>query len=109
MARDYTQPHAAVRTARCIFFRSATLLVSAAGGIFISGECAAFALVGYGLITLAVAIFVGNAVANAPVTFDSRRYAPNAMSVPIVVLALAVWAFWTALAGQRLIKSDALH
>ena len=76
---------------------------------FIEG-IAAFALVRYGLITLAVASFVGNAVANAPVTFDfSRWYAPNAMSVPIVVLALAGWAFWTALAGQTLIKGDGLE
>jgi hypothetical protein len=76
--------------------------------IFVYG-IAAFALVRFGLITLAVAVFVADTMLNIPVTFDfSRWYAPNAMSVPIVVLALAGWAFWTALAGQKLIKGDGL-
>ena len=82
--------------------------VAAVSDIFVYG-IAAFALVRFGLITLALAVFVADTMLNIPVTFDfSRWYAPNAMSVPIVVLALAVWAFWTALAGQKLIKGDGL-
>ena len=49
-------------------------------------------------------------MANAPVTFDfSRWYAANAMSAPILVLAIAAWGFWTALAGQKLIKGEMLE
>ena len=80
--------------------------ISAGSGVLVYA-IAAFALVRFGLITLAVAVFVADTMLNVPVTFDfSRWYASNAMSVPIVVLALAVWAFWTALAGQKLIKGD---
>jgi serine/threonine-protein kinase len=83
--------------------------VSAVSGVFVYG-IASFALVRFGLVTLAVAVFVADTMLNVPVTFDfSRWYAPNAMSVPIVVLALAAWGFWTALAGQKLIKGDALE
>jgi serine/threonine-protein kinase len=68
---------------------------------------AAFALVRYGLITLGVAVFVADVLLNVPVTFDfSRWYAPSAMCVPIVMLALGAWGFYTALAGQKLFKAD---
>ena len=60
--------------------------VAAVSDIFVYG-IAAFALVRFGLITLALAVFVADTMLNIPVTFDfSRWYAPNAMSVPIVVL-----------------------
>jgi len=82
--------------------------IGAASGLVVYA-IAAVSLVRFGLITLAIAVFVADTMLNVPVTFDfSRWYAPNAMSVPVVVLGLAVWAFWTALAGQKLIKSDAL-
>src|SRR5215472_6493779 len=69
---------------------------------------AAFALVRFGLITLAVAVFVTNLMLNVPVTLDfSRWYAMAAMSVPVGVLAIGVWAFYTALGGQKLIKDEA--
>jgi hypothetical protein len=71
---------------------------------------AAFALVRFGLITLTVAVFVANTLLNVPVTFDfSRWYAPYALSIPIFVLVLACWSFYTALAGQRLFKSEMLE
>ncbi len=71
---------------------------------------AAFALVRFGLITLTVAVFVANTVLNVPVTFDfSRWYAPYALSIPIFVLAVAIWGFYTALAGQRLFKTEILE
>jgi hypothetical protein len=65
---------------------------------------AALSLVRFGLVTLAVAVFVANSVVNVPVTLDfSRWYAASAMSVPVVVLAIGIWAFYTALGGQKLI------
>lgn len=71
---------------------------------------AAFALVRFGLITLGVAVFITNTMVNVPTTFDfSRWYAPGAMAVPIGILALAVWSFYTALGGQKLIKGEMLE
>ena len=82
--------------------------VAAVSGILVYG-IAAFALVRFGLITLAVAVFVADTLLNVHITFDfSRWYAANAMSVPVVVLAIAAWGFWAALAGQKLIQGDEL-
>lgn len=68
---------------------------------------AAFALVRFGLIALAVAVFVANTMLNVPVTLDfSRWYATTAMAVPLAIVALAIWGFYTALGGQRLIRED---
>jgi predicted Ser/Thr protein kinase len=68
---------------------------------------AAFALVRFGLITLGVAVFVANTLLNVPVTFDfSRWYASSVLCVPIVMLALAAWGFYVALAGQQLFKAE---
>ncbi|MFZ0480257.1 MAG: serine/threonine-protein kinase [Terriglobales bacterium] len=83
--------------------------IAVASGILVY-SIAAFALVRFGLITLAVAVFVANTTLNVPVTFDfSRWYAPAAMTVPIGILAIAAWAFWIALAGQKLIKGEVLE
>ena len=82
--------------------------VAAASGLIIYG-IAAFALVRFGLITLAIAVFVADTMLNVPVTFDfSRWYAPAAMFIPVVITAIAAWGFHTALAGQKLFKSEAL-
>jgi hypothetical protein len=71
---------------------------------------AAFAVVRFGLITLGVAIFVANMMLNVPSTFDfSRWYAANALSLPVVVLVLAVCTFYTALGGQKIIKGELLE
>ena len=68
---------------------------------------AAFSLVRFGLITLAVAGFVANTMLNVPVTLDfSRWYATTAMGVPLAVLAIAIWGFYTALGGQKLIQDE---
>jgi serine/threonine-protein kinase len=81
-------------------------LLEMANGLLIYG-IAAVALVRFGLITLAVAVFVANVMLNVPITFDfSRFYATAAMIVPVGVLALAIWAFYTALGGQKLIRED---
>jgi serine/threonine-protein kinase len=80
-----------------------------ASGIFIYG-IAAFALVRFGLVTLAVAVFVANIMMNLPATFDfSRWYAPNAMIVPVGILALAAWSFYIALGGQKLLQGEMLE
>lgn len=68
---------------------------------------AAFSLVRFGLVTLFVAVFVANLMLNVPITLDfSRWYATAAISVPVGMLAIAVWAFYTALGGQKLIKDE---
>jgi serine/threonine-protein kinase len=72
-------------------------------GVLVYGICA-LSLVRFGLITLAVAVFVANSMVNVPVTLDfSRWYAASAMSVPVGVLAIGIWGFYTALGGQKLI------
>lgn len=81
-------------------------VVASASGILIY-SIAAFALVRFGLITLAVAVFVANTMLNVPVTFDfSRWYAPYAATVPLMILAIALWSFYTALGGQQLFKAE---
>ena len=68
---------------------------------------AAFAIVRFGLITLAVAVLTVNTLANVPLALDfSRWYATAAMSVPLIVLALGVWGFHTALGGQKIFKGE---
>jgi hypothetical protein len=81
-------------------------LLEVANGVLIYG-IAAFALVRFGLITLSVAVFVANIMLNVPITFDfSRFYATAALMVPLGILALGIWAFYTSLGGQKLIKDD---
>ena len=81
-------------------------LLEAANAVLIYG-IAAFALVRFGLITLALAVFVANIMLNVPITFDfSRWYASTAMIVPLGVLALGVWGFYTSLGGQKLFKEQ---
>jgi predicted Ser/Thr protein kinase len=71
---------------------------------------AAFAVVRFGLLTLAVAVFCANLMLHAPITLDfSRWYAVSAMSVPLGVLVLGIWGFRTALGGQKLIKAEILE
>lgn len=83
--------------------------VAAAGSGLVYG-IAALALVRFGLITLAVAVFSANTMLNVPVTLDfSRWYAPYAALVPIFIAALALWSFYTALAGQKLFQGEALN
>jgi drug/metabolite transporter (DMT)-like permease len=66
---------------------------------------AAFAVSRFGLITLAVAIFTANVLVNLPYTLDpSIWYASSAFAVLLSFVALAVWGFYTSLAGQRLWK-----
>ncbi len=68
---------------------------------------AAFAVVRYGLIVLAMATFTANVLLNVPFTLDfSEWYATNAVWVVLSIIALAGWGFYTSLAGQRLFKEE---
>ena len=81
-------------------------LFQATSAVLIYG-IAAFALVRFGLISLAFAVFTANLTMNVPITFDfSRWYASYSMSAMVLVLAVAAWGFHAALAGQSLFKSD---
>ena len=82
--------------------------IDIAGQIFVYG-IAAFAIVRFGLVTLAVAVFVTDGLGNVPLTADfSRWYASTTLLVPAIVLALTVWAFYAAMGGQKLIKGELL-
>jgi hypothetical protein len=68
---------------------------------------AAFAVVRFGLIALAVATFTADVLLNVPYTLDSSEwYAPAAFLLISSFLALAVWGFFTALAGQKVLKEE---
>jgi Protein kinase domain/zinc-ribbon domain len=68
---------------------------------------AAFAMVRWGLIVLATAVFTANILLNVPYTLDpSAWYAPLSTCMVLSVLVLACWGFYTALAGQRLFKGE---
>jgi hypothetical protein len=68
---------------------------------------AAFALVRFGLIVLAVGAFFADALLNVPITLDfSNWYAGRSLCAVLGFVAIAVWGFHTSLAGQRLWKDD---
>ena len=68
---------------------------------------AAFAVVRFGLIVLAVASFTANVLLNLPYTVDtSDYYAPTSILLGLSFVGLAVWGFYTALAGQKLLKEE---
>jgi Protein kinase domain/zinc-ribbon domain len=68
---------------------------------------AAVAVVRFGLVVLAVAGFTADLLLNLPFTLDlSAWYAPASTCVVLSILALAIWGFHTALAGQPLFKEE---
>jgi len=68
---------------------------------------AAFAIVRFGLVTLAVAVFTANVLLNLPHTADvSKWYGPGAFTVLLSIVAIAGWGFYTSLAGHKLLKDD---
>jgi len=68
---------------------------------------AAFAVVRFGLIVLATATFTANVLLNVPYTLDtSDWYAPASILVVLSFVALAVWSFFAALAGQKIFKEE---
>lgn len=68
---------------------------------------AALAVVRFGLIVLAAAVFVADVMLNVPFTLDSSAwYASNSFLVLLGFVALAAWGFYTSLGGQRLWKDE---
>ncbi len=61
----------------------------------------------FGFVALAVGLFVTDLVLNAPLTLDfSFWYASSTLLPLLSVVALAVWGFYNALAGQKLWQGD---
>jgi len=68
---------------------------------------AAIAVVRFGLVVLAVAVFTANILLNVPYTLDfAEWYAPASLAVVLSVVLLAGWGFSMALAGQKLISAE---
>ena len=68
---------------------------------------AAFAVVRFGLVALAIAVLTVNVLLNVPITLDfSNWYAVRTVCVLLSVAAIAAWGFYTSLAGQRLWKDE---
>jgi Protein kinase domain len=68
---------------------------------------AAFAVVRFGLIALAAAVFTANVLLNLPYTLDfSKWYAGQSMAVVLSFAFLAGWGFYTALAGRRIFTGE---
>jgi hypothetical protein len=68
---------------------------------------AAFAVVRFGLIVLAMGVLTVDVLINVPMTLDfSYWYAGRSLSVVLGFVLVAAWGFYTSLAGQRLWKDD---
>ena len=66
---------------------------------------AAFVILRFGFIALAVGIFTVDLLANISFTTDfSSWYFGGSLFVALLVAAMAVWGCYTALAGQKLLK-----
>jgi len=87
---------------------SGHLLIETPAWIIIYGV-AAFAVVRFGLVALAVAVLTVDVLLNVPITMDfSNWYAARALCVLLSFVAIAAWGFYTSLAGQRLWKDEFL-
>jgi serine/threonine-protein kinase len=68
---------------------------------------AAFVVFRFGFVALAVGIFATDMLLNVPLTLDfSAWYFSSALLPLLSVVALAVWGFYTSLAGQKLWQGD---
>jgi hypothetical protein len=68
---------------------------------------AAIAVVRFGLVVLAVAVFSANILLNVPYTLDfGEWYTPESVGIVLSVVLLAGWGFYTGLAGQKLFKEE---
>jgi predicted Ser/Thr protein kinase len=68
---------------------------------------AAFAMIRFGLITLVTSFFVTDVLLNLPMTFDLSSWYIGAVIFSYAsTAALGIWAFYTALAGQKLWKEE---
>jgi len=68
---------------------------------------AAFTVVRFGLIVLAMGVLTVDVLLNVPITLDfSNWYAARSLSVVLGFVVVAAWGFYTSLGGQRLWKDD---
>ncbi len=68
---------------------------------------AAFVVLRFGFVSLAVGAFVADLLVNIPITLDlSMWYMSGSLFVLATVCGLAVWGFYTSLGGQKVIKED---
>ena len=68
---------------------------------------AAFAVLRFGLVALAAGILTVDLLLNVPMTVNpSNWYAASTAFVFLSILALACWAFYISLGGQRLFKEE---
>ncbi len=68
---------------------------------------AAVAVVRFGLIVLATAVFTANILLNLPFTLDlSEWFTPASTCVLLSIVALAAWGFYSSLAGQKLFREE---
>jgi hypothetical protein len=68
---------------------------------------AAFAVVRFGLIALAAAVFTADVLLNLPYTLDlSKWYASHSTGVMLSFAILAGWGFYAALAGRRIFTGE---
>jgi hypothetical protein len=68
---------------------------------------AAFVVLRFGFVSLAVGIFVADLLVNIPITLDlSMWYMGGSLFVLATVCGLAAWGFHTSLGGQKVLKED---
>jgi len=68
---------------------------------------AAIVVFRFGFVALAVGLFVTDMLLNVPLTLDlSAWYAGNTLLPLLIIAGLAVWGFYSALAGQKLWKTE---
>ena len=66
-----------------------------------------FVVFRFGLVALAMAMVVADVLLNAPLTLDfSAWYASTGVFLLLSVAAIAVWGFYNALGGQKLLQTD---
>jgi hypothetical protein len=70
---------------------------------------AAFVVLRFGFIALAVGIFTADLLGSIPITTDlSSWYIGGTLFVFALIAAIAVWGWYTALGGQKLLKENLL-
>jgi len=83
-------------------------LLHVAGALLVVGGFA-FVVLRWGVLALAITLLVANLLGGAPITAHSSAwYFPSVVFMIACVVALAGWAFRTAIAGRRLWKTDLL-
>ena len=82
------------------------LLFSAPAWVLIYG-IAAFVVLRFGFIALAVGIFTVDLIANVPIATDfSSFYIGAPIFVLVLIAAMAAWGCYAALGGQKLVKEN---